>query len=651
MPTLAIDIETYSSVDITKAGLYKYVESPDFEILLFAYAFDDQLVQIVDVAQGEKLPDDVADALTWFDDITLTAHNANFERVCISKFYGQPIGIERWDCTMIKAANCGLPLSLDAVGKVLGLENQKMAAGKALINYFSKPCKPTKANGGRTRNLPRHDLDKWELFKTYCKRDVEVERDIRRRLSFFQIPQAERAIYKLDQEINDRGVLLDTLMIENAISIDADYREKLTAEAVRITGLDNPNSVSQLKDWIEGKTGEEVESLNKGDMPALIGRTQSNEVKRLLRIRQELSKTSVKKYDTMIKAVCEDDRVRGLLQFYGANRTGRWAGRLVQVQNLPQNHIEDLDLARGLVKDNDAAMLEMLYGNVPDVLSQLIRTAFIAKPEHTFAVADFSAIEARVIAWLANEKWRLEVFEQGGDIYCASASMMFKVPVVKHGENGHLRQKGKIAELALGYQGGVGAMVTMGAIKMGIPEDELQGIVDAWRLANPAIKKLWRKVEDAAVRAFDEGTTVPVAHGVSFTGTGDCLYANLPNGRKLTYWKPTLKQGKYSPQLQYQGMDQTTKQWRLTDTYGGKLTENLVQAIARDCLAHGMLKLDKAGFPIVMHIHDENIAEVPIMGADKSLKRMCDIMGEPISWAPGLLLRADGYLTNYYRKD
>lgn len=650
MRTLAIDIETYSSVDITKAGLYKYVESPDFEILLFAYAFDDEPVKVVNM-RGYQLPE-LASKVLCSPDFIKTAHNANFERVCLSKHLGVNLPIEQWECTMVKAANCGLPLSLDAVGKVLGLENQKMAAGKALINYFSKPCKQTKANGGRTRNLPKHDPDKWELFKTYCKRDVEVERDIRRRLSFFEIPQSEKELYKLDQEINDCGILLDTEMINNAITIDTNYRKKLTAEAVKITGLDNPNSVTQLKDWIESETGEEVDSLNKGDVPALIGKTESGEVKRLLQLRQELSKTSVKKYTTMQNAVCADNRARGLLQFYGANRTGRWAGRLVQVQNLPQNHLEDLDLARQLVKENDADTLELLFGNVPDTLSQLIRTAFIAKEGYTFAVADFSAIEARVTAWLADEKWRLELFQDPkADIYCASASQMFKVPVVKHGENGHLRQKGKISELALGYQGGVGAMVTMGALKMGLDEEELPDIVKAWRLANKQIVAFWRKANDAAITAIDEGRTVSVGHGASFSCNGDCLFANLPSGRKLTYWKPTLKQGQFGPSIQYQGMDQTTKQWRQQDTYGGKLTENLVQAIARDCLAESMKRLDKEGYKLVMHVHDECIAEVPLISAERDLLKMYDLMGQPISWAPGLLLRADGYLTNYYRKD
>lgn len=649
MRVLRIDIETYSPVDLMKAGVYKYAESEDFEILLFAYAFDDEPVRVIDLAQGEDLPEDVMRALTD-PDVLKTAFNASFEITCIGAFFKIPLSFSQWECTMVRSAICGLPLSLDASSKALGLAQEKMAAGKALINYFSKPCKPTKANGGRTRNLPTHDLDKWNLFKMYCGQDVEVERAIGKKLDFLVIPPAERKLWVLDQEINSRGVLVDQQLIRNAIAMDAASKERLTKQAVDITGLENPNSASQLKQWLIDELGEDVENVSKETIKDLLGKVDSEEVKTVLRNRQEAAKTSVKKYAAMASAVCRDGRVRGMLQFYGANRTGRWAGRLVQLHNLPQNHLNDLDLARNLVRDNDLEDVEMLFGNVPDTLSQLIRTAFIAKPDHRFIVADFSAIEARVIAWLADEKWRLDVFNTHGKIYEASASQMFKVPIEQITKGSPLRQKGKVSELALGYQGGPGALTQMGALKMGVKEEELQGLVDAWRNANPAIVRLWNEVGNAAMRAVRDGGAFIIRHGIKFIKRGSFLCIDLPSGRTLYYVRPSIGENRFgSSSLQYEGMNQTTKQWGRQETYGGKLVENIVQAIARDCLALAMRRLDKAGYPIVSHVHDEVILETKI--GEGSLEEACEIMGRPIKWAPGLPLRADGYETPYYKKD
>lgn len=650
MRTLSIDIETYSPVDLAKAGVYPYAEHPEFEILLFAYAFDGEPVRCVELAQGESLPEEVVSALTDPDTLK-TAFNAQFERVCIGRFWGLSLPIEQWECTMIKSAMLGLPLSLAMVAKVLKLEQGKMEAGKALIRYFSLPCKPTKSNGGRTRNLPRHDLDKWRLFGEYCIRDVEVERAIRDKIAFFDIPEMERALYVLDQEINDRGVLLDAELVRNAIEMDTVYKDKLTEEAKAITALDNPNSVAQLKEWVSDKLGEEVGSLTKGAIKDLSEETDDETVKAMLMLRLEMAKTSVKKYMAMANAVGADGRVRALLQFYGANRTGRWAGRLVQVQNLPQNHLDDLDLAREVVKSGDLDMLEMLYGNVPDTLSQLIRTAFVAKEGHTFVVADFSAIEARVIAWLAGEQWRLRVFETHGKIYEASASAMFGVPIEEIHKGSPLRQKGKVSELALGYQGGTGALIQMGALKMGLTEDELQPLVDAWRNANPAIVRLWYDVGNAAIRAVETGLPTRILQGgITFGVSKGLLFVHLPSGRRLSYARPRVGINKFSSKaLQYDGMSQTTKTWGTQDTYGGKLVENIVQAIARDCLAYAMLNLQSAGYNIVMHIHDEAVSEVP---TDRDyLNDVCSIMSQPIPWAKGLPLRADGYVTPYYKKD
>lgn len=647
--TLGIDIETFSSEDISACGVYKYVESDDFTILLFAYAINDGPVQIVDFASGEKLPERIFEALTD-SSVLKTAFNAAFERTCIGRYYGIRLHPEQWECTMIRCAMLGLPLSLAQAGKVLNLEDQKMTEGKALIKYFSCPCKSTKTNGGRTRNLPEHAPDKWATFKRYCIRDVEVEQAIRQKTLGFKIPTSEHALYVVDQHINDRGVLLDMDFVYQAIQMDTVYKGRLNAEAAKLTGLDNPNSVMQLRGWLEEQTGSTVTALTKKDIPDLLAGTDDMTVKRLLAIRQEMAKTSTKKYEAMCKATCADNRVRGLLQFYGANRTGRWAGRLVQVQNLPQNHIEDLDLARSLVKEGDLDMFEMMFGNVPDTLSQLIRTAFIAKDGHIFMVCDFSAIEARVIAWLAGEQWRLEVFRTHGKIYEASASMMFHVPVEEITKTDPRRQKGKIAELALGYQGGVGAMKTMGGERMGLSESEMTEIVTNWRKANPAIVKLWGNVEDCAKATITTGQLTE-CRGLQFYKSMGLLMIKLPSGRSLCYPKPAIGTNRFGNEsITYEGLNQTTKQWGKQETYGGKLVENIVQGIARDCLAVAMLRLEKAGYPIVFHVHDEVIIEAKNNGS-QTLEAIEEIFRTPILWAEDLPLKGAGYVTPYYLKD
>lgn len=645
--TLAIDIETYSSTDLSKSGVYKYVEAEDFTVLMLAYSFNGSTIELIDVTETPEKLDEIRHIL-FNPNVLKTAFNANFERTCLSKYFDIELPPEQWECTMVKSAMCGLPLSLEMVAKVLNLEQQKDSAGKSLIRYFSVPCIPTAKNGMRTRNLPIHDVFKWEDFKSYCVQDVRTELAIREKLDFYEITEQEKRLGSLDQKINDRGVLLDSDFINNAISIDAINKQRLTEEAVKLTSLDNPNSAAQLKDWLTTE-GVEVGSLTKSAIPDLLKATDCEIVSRVLSIRQDMAKTSVKKYTSMLNGICADSRLRGLLQHYGANRTGRWAGRLVQVQNLPQNHLPDLDLARKLVADNDIEMLEMLFGNVPDTLSQLIRTAFVAPTGKTLAVADFSAIEARVIAWLAGEAWRLKVFNSHGKIYEASAAQMFKVPIETVTKGSPLRQKGKIAELALGYQGGVNALITMGALNMGIEEKELKGLVDMWRSANPAIVKAWYKIQKAAIDAVETGAPVSIMHGIILFVKNDILFIKLPSGRCLSYIEPRVKEGKYGPALTYKGMDQTTKQWKTQDTYGGKLVENIVQAIARDCLAEALLKLDAAGFDIVMHVHDEAVIEV-----DEdlhTLETINKIMSEPISWAPGLPLTADSYSTPYYKKD
>ena len=643
---LLIDLETYSSVDITKAGAFKYVEAPDFEILLLAYAWNDGPVRVLDLTDPfghDELPDIIAGL---FDpDTVKVAHNSAFERACLTKHLGQELPAEEWEDTMILAAMNGLPMSLDAAGAALQLKDQKIKEGTTLISYFCKPCKPTIANGGRTRNLPRHAPDKWERFVEYCRRDVEVEQAIYYRLHHFPVPDWEREVWALDARINERGVLVDTELAQAAIDVDEAFTTTHSAELQRLTGLDNPNSVAQLKVWLES-VGVSCESLNKATVTDLLTTVPDRTTRRVLELRQQLGKTSTKKYQSMLAAACQDDRVRGIMQYYGAGRTGRWAGRIVQPQNLPQNHLDIIDRVRELVRQRDLETLEMAYDNVPDVLSQLIRTALVAKPGHTFLVSDYAAIEARVIAYLAGETWRMAVFAEGGDIYCSSASQMFKVPVVKHGINGHLRQKGKIAELACGYGGGVGALKAFGADKMGLTEQEMQDIVTQWRAASPTIPAFWRAAENTAKRALENpGRTFSLPYcDVAYRKDADALRCRLPSGRVLSYWGARLE----NDSIVFMGQNQTTRKWEKTDTWGGKLVENIVQAVARDCLAVALLRLDEAGYKIVFHVHDEIIAEAP---EGSRWEDMADIMGLPIDWAPGLLLRGDGYETKFYMKD
>lgn len=652
MRTLSIDIETYSDLDIKKVGVYRYVDSTNFEILLFAYAFDDEEVRVIDLVNGEELPKEVIRVL---NDKTVikSAFNANFERTAISKFLDINLKPNEWSCTMIKSLTLGLPGSLDSVSKDLKFneDKQKMKEGKSLIQYFCKPCKATKVNKGRTRNLPMHDMEKWNKFKEYCKQDVVVEREIRSKLSKYKTTEREIKLWYLDQRINDAGIRVDTQLIENAIECDKKYTEKLTKEAIEITGLNNPNSTAQLKKWLSDKVGFEVTSLTKESIPEILKQVDDENVIRVLELRKLMSKTSIKKYEAMKLAKGNDNRVRGLLQFYGANRTGRWAGRLVQVQNLPQNHIEDLDLSRNLLKEGDFDLIELLYDSVPDVLSQLIRTAFIPSEGHRFIVSDFSAIEARVIAWLAGEKWRLDVFNSHGKIYEASASQMFKVPIESIKKGDPLRQKGKISELALGYVGSIGALISMGAIKMGLDEDELQPLVTTWRNANPNITKFWWDVDKAAKKAIKDRTIVELQHGIKFIYNPGVLFIELPSGRRLSYLRPKIEPHTTfgGDKITYEGMEQTSKQWKRIDTYGPKLVENIVQATARDCLREAMFNVTDAGYDIVMHVHDELVLDV-----DKkcgSLEEVNSIMGKEISWAKGLPLKADGYECDYYKKD
>lgn len=643
--TLAIDIETYSDIDLIRSGVYAYTTSPKFEILLFAYSFDDEEVKVIDLVSGETLPNEIIVALDD-EDIIKTAFNANFERVCLSKFLNKRLSAKSWRCTAVQAASLGLPLSLDGVAQVLGLQKQKMKEGKDLIRYFSMPCKPTKSNGERTRNYPHHSLERWEVFKKYCAQDVEVEKAIRKKLERYLIINTEQEIYVLDQEINDRGVLIDTQLVKKAIECDNLHKEYTYAEAKKLTGLENPNSVIQLKQWLL-ENGVEVESLSKKSV-ADLAKDSEEDVQRLLNLRAQLSKTSVKKYDAIERALCPDFRVRGLLQFYGANRTGRWAGRLVQVQNLPQNHIKDLTLARDLVKDGEFETLDMLFDNVPQGLSELIRTAFIPKENNRFIVADFSAIEARVIAWLAGEKWRLDVFNSHGKIYEASASQMFKIPIEEITKTSPLRQKGKISELALGYGGSIGALTAMGALEMGVLEEELQGLVAVWRHANPNITKLWWDIDKAAVKVVKEKGCEVVGKIKIFYERG-IMFITLPSGRNLSYIKPRLETNKFGREgISYEGIG-ATKKWERIETYGPKLVENIVQATARDLLAEAMINVNKKGYEIVMHVHDEIIVETPI--GEGSLKEVCDVMAISPEWAKGLPLRADGFECEYYRKD
>lgn len=645
MALLAIDIETYSDVDLTKCGVYAYSDSPQFEILLFAYAFDDEPTQIVDLACGEELPQRVLDALED-ESIIKTAFNAAFERTCISKYIGKKLSPVAWQCTAVQSAMLALPLSLDGVGEVLDIQRKKLKEGTDLVRFFSMPCKATKANGGRTRNLPSDEPEKWERFKTYCIRDVEAEREIRYKLRNYPIPESETRLYQMDQEINDRGILVDRALVENAVLCDTQYKEAVTARAYELTGLANPNSPAQIKGWLSDR-GVEVESLDKKAVKSMIS-DADGEVLEVLQLRLLMAKTSVKKYEAIERSVCADGRCHGLLQFYGANRTGRWAGRLVQVQNLPQNHIEDLELARHLVKNRQFDLIDLLYDSTPGVLSELIRTAFVPKDGCRFIVADFAAIEARVLAWFSGEQWRLTTFAEGGDIYCASASQMFGVPVVKHGENGHLRQKGKIAELALGYGGSVGALTSMGALDMGMQEEELQPLVNQWRTSNPHITKFWWDVDAAAVKAVKERTSVTYKN-LCFTYRSGILFVTLPSGRHLSYIKPRMNQNRFGRErLSYEGVGES-KKWMRIETYGPKLVENIVQATARDLLALAMLRLRDAGFEIVMHIHDEAVLEVPV--GVSSVEEVCRIMAVAPDWAAGLPLRADGYECPFYKKD
>jgi DNA polymerase len=646
MKTLSIDIETYSSAPLSKCGVYKYAESPDFEILLFGCSADGGPVRVVDLACGEKLPPEIAAALTD-EAVVKWAFNANFERVCLSRFLGLPVGTyldpAQWRCSMVWAAAMGLPLSLEGAGAVLGLEKQKLTEGKELIKYFCRPCAPTKANAGRTRNRPAHAPNKWAAFKRYNARDVETEMSVQERLSKFPVPESVWEEYQLDQEINDRGAALDLTLVRQAIAMDARSRRQLTAAMKKLTELDNPNSVQQMKRWL-AENGLETDTLGKKAVAELM-KTAPEPLGDALSLRQQLAKSSVRKYQAMETAVCADGRARGMFQFYGASRTGRWAGRLIQMQNLPQNHLPDLEQARALVRRGDYDGVEMLYEDVPDTLSQLIRTAFVPRAGAKFIVADFSAIEARVIAWLAGEQWRQAVFAKGGDIYCASASQMFKVPVEKHGVNGHLRQKGKIAELALGYGGSVGALKAMGALEMGLAEDELPLLVDAWRQSNPNIVKLWWDVDRAAIEAV-RNKHANSTHGIGFSCRSGMLFVTLPSGRRLAYVKPRIGQNRFGGQcVTYEGVG-GTKKWERLDSYGPKFVENIVQATARDILCYAMRTLRRCA--IVMHIHDEVVIEAE---PGMSLEAVCEQMGRTPPWAKGLLLRADGYETDFYKKD
>ena len=660
MQEISIDLETYSDVNLQKCGVYRYAESSNFEILLFGYAIDGGEVRVVDIARGEKIPMEIIKALTD-DTVTKWAFNAAFERICLSVWLqrnypayfrsysidedtvGDYLDPSAWKCSMIWAAYMGLPLSLAGAGTVLGLEEQKLKEGKDLIRYFCVPCKPTKVNGGRTRNLPEHDMEKWNTFVFYNKRDVEVEMSIQDKLKKFPVPDFVWDEYHLDQEINDRGIALDMAVVENAIVFDAKSKAELAEKMQKLTDLDNPNSGVQMKQWLSDN-GLEMESLGKKEVAQAV-KTAPKELAEVLQLRQQLSKSSVKKYQAMQNAVCEDGRARGMFQFYGANRSGRWAGRMIQLQNLPQNHMPDLKQARGLVESGNYDAMELLYDDIPDTLSQLIRTAFVPRPGMKFVVADFSAIEARVLSHLAKENWRTEVFANNGDIYCASASAMFGVPVEKHGVNGNLRQKGKIAELALGYGGSVGALKAMGALDMGLSEEELQPLVDSWRAANPNIVRFWWDV-DRCVKDTVKNRVPTETHGIRFRYQSGMLFIQLPSGRRLSYVKPRMGENRFGGEsVTYEGVG-GTKKWERIESYGPKFVENIVQAISRDILAHSMRTLSHCF--ICGHVHDELIIECS-MGV--SLDAICEQMGRTPAWISGLLLRADGYECNFYKKD
>lgn len=658
--TLSIDLETFSDVDLKKCGVYKYAESPDFEILLFGVSVDGGEVTVYDLTSGDTVPEEIIKALSD-DSVIKWAYNASFERICLSVWlrrnypqYFSSYSIEEdtvrnyldpssWRCSLVWGAYMGLPLSLEGIGKVLKLENQKMAEGKALIRYFCVPCKPTKANGGRMRNLPEHDPVKWSTFIAYNKRDVETEMAIQQKLSKFPVPDFLWEEYHLDQEINDRGIQLDMVLVEQAIAIDERSREELSAKMQQLTALENPNSVQQMKEWLT-KHGLEVDSLDKKAVKELL-KTAPPELAEVLELRRQLAKSSVKKYQAMQNAVCADGRARGMFQFYGANRSGRWAGRLIQLQNLPQNHMAHLEDARSLVRSGDYSLLSTLYDSVPEVLSELIRTAFVPREGYKFIVSDFSAIEARVLSFLAGESWRLKVFAENGDIYCASASAMFHVPVEKHGQNAHLRQKGKIAELALGYGGSVGALKSMGALEMGLAEEELQPLVDAWRTSNPNIVQLWWDV-DNAVKTTVRQRLDTETHGIRFRYRSGMLFIILPSGRQLCYVKPKMGTNKFGGEsVTYEGVG-STKKWERIESYGPKFVENIVQAISRDILMYAMRTLSHCF--IVGHVHDELIIECSM---DVSPDAVCEQMGRTPPWIGGLNLRADGYETMFYKKD
>ena len=649
MKKLSCDIETFSDVDLIRCGVYKYADSPNFEMLLFAYAVDDGDVHIIDIAGGEELPEKIIQAIKS-DTVVKTAYNAQFERVCLSRYLklpdGEYLNPQSWYCTAVQAAELALPLSLADVGSVLGLERQKMTEGKELIKYFCVPCKPTKSNGNCTRNRPCHDINKWETFKKYCMRDVDVERQIADKLKMYPISDEEHRLYVLDQIINDRGVLVDSELAEQAVKLNSIQTAVAVEQAYMITGLENPNSVTQLKQWLKEK-GVEIESLSKKSVKSLADETDGD-VSEMLKLRLLMAKTSVKKYEAVIRSVCSDNRVHGMMRFCGANRTGRWSGNILQPQNLPQNHLPDLTLARDIVKDGDFEMLDMMFGNVPNVLSELIRTVLIPKPNHRFIVADFSAIEARVLAWIAGVQWRIDTFKNGGDIYCASASKMFKVPVEKHGVNGELRQKGKISELACGYGGSVGALKNMGAVEMGVQENELQGLINDWRNANPHIVRFWYEVGNAAMKAIKEKTTVPLGKLV-FAYERGILFIRLPSGRRLSYIKPRIGTNRFGgDSITYMGIN-SAKKWDRLETFGGKLTENIVQGTARDLLANALINAANAGYDTVFHVHDEIICEVP--NGYGSVDELCKLMCIKPEWADGLPLNADGFECEYYKKE
>lgn len=652
--TLSIDLETYSEIDIAKCGSFRYIDDESFEILLLGYAFDDEPVTVIDLTADEEVPADFLAAL-YDPEVTKTAWNCAFERFGLWKHFGRYCPPEQWSDTMILSAVCGLPLGLGEAGKALRLEadEAKDREGKALIRYFCSPCRPTKVNGGRTRNLPQHDTDKWALFIEYNRQDVVAERTIRKRLLRWEPDSLEHRFWCLDARINERGMRVDRELVHNAIAMDARYKAELTEQAVAISGLENPNSVAQIKQWLLEQEGIEVPSLNKKVVAEVVSQLNGERAKQFMALRARLAKSSTKKYEAMERSACADAHIKGCFQFYGANRTGRFAGRLVQLQNLPQNHMEDLAVARSLVRDNDYETVRLLYDSVSDTLSELIRTALIPEPGHRFIVADFSAIEARVIAWIAGEQWRLDVFRNGGDIYCASASQMFHVPVVKHGENGHLRQKGKIAELALGYGGGANALKAFGADKMGMTEKEMVNTVDLWREASPRVCALWRALERAAIRCVVHKTPqVSAIGGIRFEMECGILWMTLPSGRRIAYYGAEYGPSRFHRDrraLSYMGVDQKTKRWGRVETWGGKLAENATQATARDCLRDTMLALEDAGYDIRAHVHDEVIISEPRDG--RTVEDVSAIMGRELPWASGLPLRGDGYACDFYMKD